>query len=161
MKRERIALDFPCSPKMVGALTALYSDRGFEFLHLKDLVVAKTKDEIWADAYKRFGGRVVISGDSKIAYRPHQAVAFVDNGFLSFFPSEGWNELKGHQKSAVLINYFPLIEAKVSEGAFGACWRLPNPLHKGELRFRTPALLTKLEIPRDVLERARRQAATR
>jgi hypothetical protein len=67
-------------------LEALYGHHGYEFLHLNKLVPGKTGDPGWADTYKKFGGKIVLSGDCRIAYKPREAVAFIDNGFVSFFP---------------------------------------------------------------------------
>ena len=76
---------------MAGVLAELYGHLGYEFLHLKDLGMnADTPDPEWAAKYKRFGGRIVLSGDYKIAYKPHIALAFIDNGLTSFFPYEAW-----------------------------------------------------------------------
>ena len=159
MSTLRVALDFNCSPRLVGALSSLYGHRGFQFLHLEKLVHGRTDDEIWADAYKKFGGKIVISGDARIAYRPHQAVAFIDNGFISFFPSESWSQMPGSAKSALLIHSWPLIEAKISQAKEGSCWRIPCSYSKKdmELKLRNDPL-HPLEIPNEVLvkERLRR-----
>lgn len=88
MSRTKVALDFNISQRMVGVLDALYGHHGFEFMHLEKLVPGNTSDPVWADKYKRFGGRIVISGDCRIAYKPHEAIAFIDNGLISFFPDE-------------------------------------------------------------------------
>lgn len=157
MSRVRVGLDFNCAPRLANALDALYGHRGFEFVHMERLVRGRTADEIWADAFKKFGGRAVISGDANIAFRPHQAVAFIDNGFTSFFPEHDWCHLKAHRRSAVLVAAWPAIETKIAEGAPGTCWRIPCRVQNdGELRLAEIAL-RQMEIPQEVLERARRQ----
>lgn len=160
MRRLRIALDFNCSPRLVGALDALYGDRGFSFFHLQKFVVGRTEDEIWADAIKRFGGCIVLSGDSRIAHKLHLAVAFIDNGLLSFFPSEGWNQLKAHQKSASFIHAWPMIEAKILENQYGSCWRFACQIVQKddgkEVRLNNEPL-QQLKIPDEVLNRTRKQ----
>lgn len=77
-----MGIDFDCSPRLAEALEALYSHRGFQFIHMQKLVAGPTEDEIWADVFRRNGGRAVISGNAKIAYNPHQASAFIDNGLV-------------------------------------------------------------------------------
>jgi hypothetical protein len=69
-----VASDFNISPRAVGSLRELYGHHGYDFLHLKALLHQKS-DIFWADAYKRFGGKFVISGDCRIAYKPHEAIA--------------------------------------------------------------------------------------
>jgi hypothetical protein len=105
----RVGIDFNCSPRIVGALQELYGHRGFQFIHLEKLVDGPTEDEIWADVFKRSGGRAVISGNCKIAYTPHQAAAFIDNGLISFFPHGRWGSLSGPMRNAVLIEAWPRI----------------------------------------------------
>jgi hypothetical protein len=153
--RIRIGIDFNCSPRLVGALSALYEQHGYEFIHLEKLVHGRSKDEIWADVFKRFGGRVVISGDSKIAYKPHQAIAFIDNGFVSFFPEEGWNNLRGNERNALLVYAWPTIQEKILESNYGTCWRIPCSVHGDELRLKRSAELQALRIPDHVLDQAR------
>jgi hypothetical protein len=72
----KVASDFNVSPRAVDALKALYGHHGYDFLHLRTLVNNKASDPFWADVYKRFGGKFVISGDCKIAYKPHEAIAY-------------------------------------------------------------------------------------
>jgi hypothetical protein len=157
VSRIRVALDFNCAPRLVGALDALYGHRGFEFLHLESLVRGKTKDEIWADVYKRFGGKVVLSGDGKIATKPREAIAFIDNGFLSFFPARSFCHLAANARSAFFVHAWPLIETKISEGLHAGCWRIPCVGKKEEV-FLACRPLEPMEIPNAVLEEARRRA---
>jgi hypothetical protein len=154
----RVGIDFDCSPRLVGALDALYGHRGFEFIHMEKLVAAPTEDEIWADILRRYGGRVVLSGNSKIAYKPHQAAAFIDNGLISFFPNGEWNRLKGHMRNAVMIEAWPRIEEKIASESAGSCWRIEFGYSRGELKL-SGQPLTKLEIPSNVLDAARRRQA--
>ena len=157
MSLIRVGIDFDCSFRLVGALDARYGHRGFQFLHLEKLVDAPTKDEIWADVFGRNGGRVVLSGNSRIAYTPHQAAAFIDNNLLCFFPNGEWNRLPGPMRDAVVVEAWPRIEEKITTAAAGgSCWRIEFAYAKGELRLsRQP--LTALEIPNEVLEKARRE----
>jgi hypothetical protein len=157
VSRIKAGLDFNCSSRMVGALDALFGHRGFEFLHLEKLVKATTRDEIWADTFKRFGGKVVISGDPKIAYKPHQALAFIDNGLISFFPAEPFSHFGPHERCAVIIHAWPVIEEKIVANAVGTCWRIPCPATKSELKLQRPTALEPLRIPDDVLQRFRKQ----
>jgi hypothetical protein len=154
----RVALDFNCAPRLVGALTALYGHKGFQFLHLETLVAGRTDDEIWADAYKRTGGHVVISGDTRIAYRPHQAIAFIDNGFLSFFPDPCFCQMPAHARSATFVYAWPAIERKIAEAPPGTCWRIPCSFSKGDGELKLSGEpLWPLAIPDEILDKARAQ----
>jgi PIN like domain len=156
--RIRVALDSCLSERFVAVLSSLYGHNGFEFLHIDKLVPAKTKDTSWADVYKRFGGRIVVSGDTKIAYRPHEAVAFIDNGFISFFPDKGWGELRGHEQAAILVHQWPEMARHAAMQNDASCWRFPFSAKRGEIRL-LERPMTKLEIPDAVLDATNRRAA--
>lgn len=139
-------------------LNALYGHQGFEFLHVSKLVGAKTTDVSWADVYKQFNGRIVLSGDCKIAYRPHEAVAFIDNGFCSYFPSKGFGDLRGHEQAATLVHAWPSIAAHAIKSKKAGCWRFHFGGKPDDLRL-SPQPMTALEIPSDVLSRTRASRA--
>lgn len=156
MSTTRVALDFNCAPRLVDALNALYGHTGFQFIHLQSLVDGRTEDEIWADAYKKFGGRVVLSGDARIAYKPHQAIAFIDNGFLSFFPDESWCQMPGRARAATLVYSWPLIAQKIAEAPDGSCWRIPCSYSRKDAELKlSNSTLHALRIPPTVLDEAR------
>jgi hypothetical protein len=152
----RVALDFNVSHRLVGALNELYGHNGFEFMHVSKMVPPKTEDTVWADRYKRFGGRIVISGDCRIAYRPHEAVAFVDNGFVSFFPEKDWSRLRAAARSAFLVYWWPRMAQTAQACSDGCCWRLPCVVRGGELRLKD-CEPEPLVIPDQVLADARRR----
>ena len=122
------------------------------------MVHKKSSDIFWADAYKRFGGKSVISGDCKIAYKPHEASAFIENGLVAVFPSENWMNLYLHEKAVLLAHYWPIIAAKFQEASAATCWRIPIVGKKGEIILK-PVELVQLEIPGAVLETARKARA--
>lgn len=158
MSRIKVALDFCVSPRFVAVLQELYGHAGYEFLHLSKLVAAQTEDPVWADRYKRFGGKIVLSGDCKIAYKPHEAVAFVDNGFISFFPEEIWSGLRLHEKAAHLVYWWPKIVRIAQDAEAGTCWRIPCRGKKGDLKLHD-CEMHPLVIPDSTLDKARRRRA--
>jgi len=138
------------------ALKEIFGHHGYDFIHLSTLVHHRSKDIFWADVYKKFGGIFVISGDSKIAYKPHEAIAFVENGLISVFPSENWDGLKLHEKFVLLTYYWPTIEKTFKTAAPGTNWRIPITAKPGEVILK-PVNLIQLEIPHAILEKARTQ----
>lgn len=159
MKRLKVALDCDVSPRLKPVLQELYADRGFEFVNVTDFALASTEDEIWADAFKLFGGSIVISGDKKIAQKPHQALAFMQNGFASFFMSRKWSSMRGHLKVAHLAFWWPAIEKKIREGAEGRCFRVPCDERRGKLTL-LECELFEMTIPEAVLEQVRKAKAS-
>ena len=125
MAATKVAIDVNISPRVAGALSQIFGHQGYDFIPLRNLVDHRAKDTFWADVYRDSGGVFVISGDSKIAYRPHEAIAFVDNGLVSVFPSENWDTLKLHEKCVLLTYYWPTIAATFRHARPGTNWRLP------------------------------------
>jgi hypothetical protein len=158
VKRLKVALDCDVSPRLKPVLGELYADRGFEFVNVTDFAPAPTDDEIWADAFKRFGGSIVISGNKKIGAKPHQALAFIENGFASFFMMGKWSMMKGHLKAAHLAFWWPTIERKVRDGAEGRCYKVPCNETKGKLTL-FECDLGEMTIPEAVLAELRKAKA--
>lgn len=152
MRKVRVAIDACLSGRLVGVLNALYGDHGFEFTHVNDLAPAGTADIDWADAFSRFGGRIVISGDSHIAYRPNEAVAFIENGFQCFFPGGAFSRLRGHEQAAVIVHAWPSIRAQVQAVPGPGCFRFPCDGERGKVRL-VEGPMTPLQIPAAVLKK--------
>lgn len=155
----KVALDFNLSPKLAAALTALYGQSGFEFVHLKDVVASATPDVVWATTWRNAGGRFVVSGDISIARKPHEAAAFIDSGLISIFPDKGWGNLRTHQQAALLVYHWPGIAEQLGGIIVGSCWKLPVDIRGQGLRLR-PAPLIPLQVPGEVLDRHRQTART-
>jgi hypothetical protein len=160
LSRTRIALDFCLSRRLTGVLQEAYGHEGFDFIYLNDLGIdSNAPDPDWARAYKQFGGRVVLSRDTRIAYTPHLRIAFIDSGLLCFFPGEAYPKLKKHAQLAMLVHAWPRIAAKIAESlptldAAGACWRIPCVARKGDIRLADAPLAgcgkRVLEVPSDI-----------
>jgi hypothetical protein len=85
-------------------------------------------------------------------------VAFIDNGFVSFFPCKGWGKLHGHEQAAILVQQWPHIRALAREKP--SCWRFHFKGKRGDLKL-VDQPLTKLEIPDDVLNQTPRRVSGR
>ena len=157
--RTKVALDFCLSHRLVGVLKSLYGHHNFEFIHLRDLVKGNTPDDQWAQNYAKFGGHVVISGDTNIAYRPHLAVAFIDNQFTCFFPCGDWSRLQGAQKAAAIVHWWPMIAEILPNCKTGTLWRMKCTAVKGAIRL-GPEPFEPLTLPDDVLAEARKLLAS-
>jgi hypothetical protein len=160
VKRLKVALDCDVSPRLKTVLSELYADRGFEFVHVTDFVLARTDDEIWADAFKRFGGSVVLSANKRIGMKPHQAIAFIENGFASFFMMGKWSKMAGHMKAAHLAYWWPAIEETVRAGAAGRCYKVPCEERAGALTL-CKCELEEMKIPEAVLAEAKKEKSGR
>jgi len=96
---------------------------------------------------------------------PYKALAFIDNNFVSFFPSSPWHHLEGHSKIAHLLYHWPQIEAKIREQKRGTCWRVPCDAKrvegKSHLLHLSKAALQQLKIPADVIKAHHKAKAAR
>lgn len=159
MRRLKVALDCDVPDRIAPVLNSLYGHKGFEFYPVTEFAAGSSSDDHWADAFKRFGGHVTLSADGQIAYKPHKALAFIDNGFMSFFFATPWQQSPGHVKAAHAIYWWPAIEHKIAEGELGKCWRIPCELKMANDRLAdlrlTPCGLEALVIPAHVLDAAR------
>lgn len=158
MIRLKVALDCDIPGRLAGVLGSMYGHNGFEFYLVSKLVPPGSPDEFWADAFKRFGGHLMISGDTRIAYTPHKARSFIDNKFISFFMQPPWHHMPANLKAAHIIHSWPIIESKIRNGMRGTCWRVPCQVKKVggkhiDLRL-MPTELLALEIPSHVIENA-------
>jgi hypothetical protein len=157
VKRLKVALDCDISPRMTTVLGELYGARGFEFVRVTEFELATADDYVWADSFKRFGGSIVLSADKKIGAKPHKALAFIENGFASFFMDRPWSGLQGHFKAAHLTFWWPFIERMVrSETVYGRCFRVPCHLKAGVLSL-GECEIPEMKIPEEVLAQARRK----
>lgn len=163
MKRLRVALDCDVPDRLAPVLNSLYGDKGFEFFPVTAFAAANSSDDHWADAFKRFGGHITLSGDAQIAYKPHKVLSFIDNGFMSFFFASPWHRSPGYVKAAHTVYWWPAIAEKASHQETGRCWRVPCELKIAVTRFvdlrLAPAELEPLVIPEHVLEAARARRA--
>jgi PIN like domain len=150
---KKVAVDRCLPLRFAGMLTALYGKDGYEFISVKSL--GGGPDETWADSFKRFGGEIVLSGDYKIATRPHQALAFIDNGFKCFFPGPEWQKLSILQKISYMSHHWGLLMDEIESVPQGSCWRMEINFRSEHLTLSKPLVLQRLEIPQAVLDQVR------
>lgn len=153
---KKVAVDVCLSPRMPDALNSMYGLHGFEFIYVRDL--GGGPDAAWADVFKRFGGELVLSGDAKIATRPHEAVAFIDNGFKSFFPDgRHWYKLTIQMQFSYIIHQWGLLMPHLDRVDPGTCWRMPLAYRNDSLILERTMTLKALEIPKAVLDEQRKR----
>ena len=154
---KKVAVDRCLSPRFPGMLNAMYGRHGYEFISVKDL--GGGPDTMWADTFKRFGGELVLSGDYRIATRPHEALAFIDNGFKSFFPGSEWQKISMLHKSAWILHQWGLLMAELDQIPSGSCWRLGISYRSEHLSLGNTISLKRLEIPKRILDQERARAS--
>jgi hypothetical protein len=134
LKRIRVAVDANIPKRIIDLLKAGFQDQGYEFFQISEFANPRSADEFWADAFKRFGGEIVITADSGIARRPHQIRAFEAAGLKTFFFEPRWMQRPIDYKSSHVIFWWPKIAEYCERIGPGRCYWVPVPM-KPNLAF--------------------------
>lgn len=152
MKRVNVALDACIPERVVRMLQSGFGDQGFDFIWEPRFAPGSTPDESWAIAFRRFGGNVVITGDKNIAKRPHQILAFKENGLICFFCQNMWAQQDMTFKCAHILVWWPRIQLQLREARPKDCWWIPMGLRNAPFK--------EVKVP-DSAQKKRRQAPAR
>ena len=152
MSRQKVALDCDVPRRLVEAMNALYGDRGFEFIHVTQMGLATADDDVWAKAFKQFGGKITLSADKAITKKPHKLLAFQESALKSYFMEPPWSLQKLNYKAGHLIYWWAAIERHLPICKEGECWQIPLNIK--------PAEFKPLKIPDEVLELAKAEKKT-
>jgi hypothetical protein len=94
-------------------------------------------DVPWIKRFARAGGRVIISGNTKMRGVPHERLALIDCGMITIFFESRWNNWSFFDKCAHLVHWWPKIDKKVRRAPKGSFWVVPlnwTATEKGKLR---------------------------
>lgn len=105
----------------------------YEFLWEPSFANADADDEHWAAIFRKFGGRVIVTGDKNIAKRPHQLEAFREIGLIGFVFDKRWAGADLAHKCASLVHWWHRIGPIAVDASPGDFWWVPMGL-SGELR---------------------------
>jgi hypothetical protein len=115
-------------------MNLLYGDRGFEFIHVTQMGLATAEDEVWANAFMKFGGKIAISADRNIAKKPHKLLAFSESKLKAYFMLNPWSRQKLNYKAAHLVYWWSAIEKHLSVCVEGECWEVPFAIKGAEFK---------------------------
>jgi hypothetical protein len=149
VRRTKVALDANIPQRLVRMLESGFGAQGFEFIWEPDFAAGDDDDDVWAAAFRRFGGRLVITGDKNMARRPHQILAFKESGLVGFFFERKWAEFDLTFRAAHMIMWWPRIQVKFADSNPGDCWWVPAMLREHPF--------TKAELPAHEQTEPRRQ----
>jgi hypothetical protein len=85
----------------------------------------KGNDVPWIRRFAAAGGKVIISGDTKMMREDHERLALVETGMVVIFFGSQWSGWKFHRKCALLLNWWQAI-AKMATKAKPGFWRVPT-----------------------------------
>jgi hypothetical protein len=82
-------------------------------------------DEPWIKRFAADGGKVIISGDTRMRHVPHERLALIQAGMLVFFFDGKWSEWGFFHKCSLLIHHWPAISTRVKRTKSAAFWQIP------------------------------------
>ena len=157
----KIAFDENMPATLVRVFQALAKEHGFR-RHFMNVEIVSSKDYSpslgdpdfvsksdvpWLVRYKRDGGRIVVSGDTKMPDVPQELRAIVDGGLVAFFFPNQWNKWKFPRKSALILVWLERIIEEARASRPGSLYRIPHNWSPDAafLRINEPTPLRLLE----------------
>lgn len=175
----KIAFDENMPAVMVRTLQTIAADKGFRRLFRNiqmvrskdynpkpgddDYVRGRGSDASWIRRYKKDGGRVIISGNTKMPSVPQELLAIQDTGMVVFFFPEVWNGWRFFRKSAFLMSWMERLLEQSRQAKPGAMFRLATDWSDDApmLVIKPPTPLRLPEREQPIQPAARRKAAPR
>lgn len=126
-------------------------------------------DVPWIEKFAAAGGRVIISGNTKMRQVPHERLALVEAGMIVIFFENRWNGWDFFRKCALLLHWWPIVSKKMRTAKPRSFWCVPCAWDdKGKLRALSNEDQKLVRIERQVAagekiraDRARQRAATK
>src|ERR1700733_1539875 len=84
----------------------------------------RKNDVPWLKRFAADGGKVVISGNTRMRLVPHERLALVEHGFVVIFFENQWSNWKFFRKCALLLHWWPSVATRVKRGKPGF-WYIP------------------------------------
>jgi hypothetical protein len=125
----------------------------------------KNNDVPWIKRFAKAGGKVIVSGNTKMKYVPHERLALIDAGMIVFFFDGQWNNWTFFRKCSLLIHWWPEIAKKVKRVKPPCFWHIPLSWHeRSKLRKSSTDDPKKLKMERQIraqkiVRRARKKAS--
>jgi hypothetical protein len=116
-----------CIPeRVVHALRAVAQRDGLEIHSVVDEEMRSVEDPIWIAAARTLGCAAMVSGDARILQNWPKLLAVAECGLISFFPPASFSRFKAPAQAAMLLRWWPAIEAKIQQSQPGNRWRWPD-----------------------------------
>ena len=133
-------LDENLSYRLARALKVVAHTSKYEIFHVRQKNPASTTDPDWLRKFAADGGTAIVSGDPKILHKPHELLAIMETGLISFFVPKKWDDLSRFGRAALVILWWPKIIVQTKNGKPSESWRIP-------IRFNPNVGFKKLERP--------------
>lgn len=172
----KIAFDEHIPPVMVKVFREFASDKHLLKLNA-DLIIESAKlyypkpedsdylrrnDAPWIKRFSAAGGKVVISGNTRMKVVPHERLALVEEGMVVIFFDGYWNNWDFFKKSSLLLHWWPAIVKQLKTAKPSSFWHIPAiwPIKDGvKLRSVSNEDLKLLKIERQKAAQKKVRAA--
>lgn len=138
----KVALDEHVPNDVARALKALSGDDRLLRVQIisarKYAVPSASSDVPWLQRFAKAGGRVIVSGDFRMRSKLHEQRALCEAGFIVFFMARAWNQMRCHEKCAMLIRWWPHILDRIAAATPGQFFELPHQWTGTNMREVTP-----------------------
>jgi len=135
----KVAFDEHIPAALVRMFTGFAAERqffrltgGLEIKSAKEYAPTKDDDDYirksdapWIRRFSEDGGRIIISGDSKMMSRPLERLALVQEGMIVIFFGQPWHGWRFFKKSSLLLHWWPKIMPMVASAPSPSFWRIP------------------------------------
>jgi hypothetical protein len=113
--------------KLVGGNFEIRSAKDYA-PHPGDLDYLARNDVPWLRRFAADGGKVVISDNRNMKNVPQERLALVELGFIVIFFENQWSGWKFFRKCSLLLHWWPVIAAKVTNKRTksGSFWHVPS-----------------------------------
>jgi len=81
-------------------------------------------DAPWICRFAAAGGKVVISGNTDMMWKPHERLALLEQGLIVVFFEDRWNNWKFFTKCALLLFWWPILVARLRTAKPKTFWRI-------------------------------------
>jgi len=110
-------------------------------------------DTPWIEKFAAAGGRVIVSGNTKMRQVPHERLALVQAGMIVFFFEARWSQWGFFRKCALLLHWWPVVVKKLKSAKPKEFWCVPCSWEaNGKLRPLSNEDQKKLKIERQLAD---------
>lgn len=92
----------------------------------------RRNDAPWIRRFAKSGGKVIISGNTKMKTNPHERKACVEEGVVVIFFENIWNQWGYFKKCSLLLHWWPMVVKQMKTAQPGSFWHIPATWPKTE-----------------------------
>jgi hypothetical protein len=85
----------------------------------------RRNDAPWIRRFGAAGGKVIISGNTRMKVVPHERLALLEEGMVVIFFDGNWNNWDFFKKSSLLIHWWPELVKQLKTAKPKSFWHIP------------------------------------